>query len=87
MDDEDLERREADRLLAAAIYLMSCHARNQCPRLACMVRCHLQQIARHRGAGKFVGDICRRMSSAWEAIRQHDERAVLARIDPSHRLQ
>jgi hypothetical protein len=86
MDDEELQRGEADRLLAAAIYLMSCHARNQCPRLACMVGRHLQLLARHPGAGARVGDICLRLSNAWEAIRQHDERILRTRSDVALKL-
>jgi hypothetical protein len=31
--------------------------------------------------------VSRRMSSAWEPVALHDERTVLARIDPPHRLQ
>lgn len=86
MDDEDVQRSEADRMLAAAIYLMSCHARNHCPRLACMVGRHLQLLARHPGAGDHVGDTCRRLAAAWEAIRQHDERTARIRNDVARKL-
>ena len=86
MDDEDLRRNEADRMLAAAIYLMSCHARNHCPRLACMVERHLDLIARHPGAGAHVGETCKRLSNAWEAIRQHDERSVRVANDVALKL-
>jgi hypothetical protein len=70
-DDEPLP--EADRLLAATIYLMSCHARNHCPRLAWMIGQHLGLIARHPGAGERVVMTCKQLANAWEAIRRHDE--------------
>lgn len=64
---------EADRILAATLYLMSCHARNGCPRLACMIERHLQLLARHGGSGTHVADTCRKLSCAWRAIAGHDE--------------
>jgi hypothetical protein len=67
---------QADRLLAATLYLMSCHARNRCPRLACMIERHLEHIARHDGVGAHVGDTARRLAAAWEAVRRHDEAAA-----------
>jgi hypothetical protein len=75
---EDVEIPAADRLLAAALYLMSCHARTRCPRLACMIERHLELIARHPGAGERVADTCRRLALSWIAIRQHDEHAISA---------
>ncbi len=73
-DETDLG--EADRILAAAIYLMSCHARNGCPRLAYMVQRHFELIARHPGSGEQVRDTCKRLMAAWSAIGSHDvERA------------
>lgn len=73
-DSECLEAKaEADRILAATIYLMSCHARNQCPRLACMIAAHLRALGRHAEAGLHVRHTCQRLAAAWEAIRQHDE--------------
>jgi hypothetical protein len=73
MTDEEFSR-EADRLLSAAIYLMSCHARNGCPRLALMVGRHLELIARHPQAGDLVRETCQRLAAAWESVRQNDER-------------
>jgi hypothetical protein len=64
---------EADRILAATLYLMSCHARNGCPRLACMIERHLALLAKHRGSGCHVADTCRKLSCAWRAIANHDE--------------
>jgi hypothetical protein len=64
---------EADRLLAATIYLMSCHARSHCPRLACMIGHHLELIARHPGAGARIAVTCKQLANAWVAIRRHDE--------------
>jgi hypothetical protein len=69
---------ESDRLVAATIYLMSCHARCNCPRLAHMVVRHLEQIARDPGCGERVADTCMRLANAWEAIRRHDEIAARA---------
>jgi hypothetical protein len=86
MDHEERQDAEADRLLAAAIYLMSCHARNRCPRLACMIGHHLELIGRHPGAGERVMDICRKLANAWEAIRRHDERGVQTRQDVARKL-
>jgi len=71
--DEELQRDEADRMVAAMIYLITCHARSGCPRLACMVRAHMRLIARHPATGECLREICRRMGCAWEAIRAHDE--------------
>jgi hypothetical protein len=73
LDLEDLEP-EADRLLCAAIYLMSCHARSHCPRLAVMIGHHLDLIARHPGVGEHIALMCRQLGGAWEAIRRYDER-------------
>lgn len=86
MDDEDLQRGEADRMLAAAIYLMSCHARNRCPRLAFMVGRHLQQLARHPGTGELVSQTCRQLAAAWETVRRHDERAIQTTRDVGQKL-
>jgi hypothetical protein len=77
---EDLEG-EADRLLAATIYLMSCHARSRCPRLAAMVGMHLRLLGRHPELGDRVRDSCQKLCAAWEAIRRHDE-VVLAAVAP-----
>jgi hypothetical protein len=78
--DETTEkhREAADRQLAATIYLMSCHARTRCPRLAVMVERHLQLIASNPEAGEHVRDTCRRLAAAWECVRAHDERALCA---------
>lgn len=65
---------EADRLLSATLYLMSCHARSRCPRLACLVQHHLRMIARHPGATERVRDIAQKMGCAWRAIQANDER-------------
>ena len=73
-EDVFLEAEQADRLLAATIYLMSCHARSGCPRLACMIGIHLRQLGRHPGTGEHVRDSCQKLCAAWEAIRRHDER-------------
>jgi hypothetical protein len=75
---------EADRLLAAVIYLMCAHARNGCPRLAGVIEKHLQAIGRHPDVSDRVRDVCRKLSASWVAIRQHDERAG-ARIPPDKR--
>ena len=71
--DDDRAEREADRMLAATLYLMSCHARSRCPRLACMVEHHLRQLGRHPGAGEQVRHLCKRIAAAWVAVRRHDE--------------
>lgn len=72
-DDDVLP--EADRLLATTIYLMSCHARSHCPRLACMIGRHLELIARHPEAGERVAVACQQLASAWVAIRRHNEQS------------
>lgn len=72
---DDLEG-EADRLLAATIYLMSCHARNRCPRLACMIGMHMRALGRHPELGAHVRDSCQKLCAAWEAIRRNDERVA-----------
>ncbi len=66
---------EADRLIAATMYLMSCHARSRCPRLACMVRRHLSLIGRHPAVTEGVRDMAHKMACAWKAILEYDERA------------
>jgi len=58
---------EADRLLAAALFLMSCHARNGCPRIACMVERHLQLLGRHPEVGEHVRHTCLQLAAAWAA--------------------
>ena len=73
---------DADRVVAATLYLMSCHARNHCPRLAHMIGQHLRLLAHHDQAGVHVADTCSRLSAAWEAIRRHDE--VTADTGPRH---
>ena len=72
--EDDRQAREADRMVAATLYLMSCHARSQCPRLACMVEQHLKLLGRHPGAGEQVRHLCARIAAAWVAVRRHDER-------------
>jgi hypothetical protein len=85
MNEDDECAREADRMLAAAIYLMTCHARSGCPRLACMVRHHFRQLSRHPGSGALVREMCRRLAAAWEAVMRHDERRALnAATNPPH---
>lgn len=74
--DDEPALPEADRLLAAAIYLMTCHARSRCPRLALIVEHHLELLARHPEAGERVATTCRQLASAWRAIRGHDERCL-----------
>lgn len=59
---------EVDRLLAATIYLMTCHARNNCPRLAEMVKRHFELIARHPDSGEIVRDTCKRLSTSWASV-------------------
>ena len=71
--DEE-RKREADRILAAAIYLMTCHARSHCPRIACIIERHLALLAGHGESGDLVRDMARRLSPAWRVIRDHDER-------------
>jgi len=77
--DEEAAGHEADRILSAAIYLMSCHARNHCPRVACMVGRHLELLGRHPQVGERVRHTCRQLAAAWEAVRAHDENAARAR--------
>lgn len=77
METSEREQAEADRLLAAAVYLMTCHARNGCPRLACMIRHHLQMIGRHPGAADHVSDMAQKLSAAWSAILVRDERIAM----------
>ena len=83
IDDEDIDP-EADRLLCAAIYLMSCHARSHCPRLACMIGHHLDLIARHPGSGERIALMCRQLRGSWDAIRRYDEGTATAALGPSH---
>jgi hypothetical protein len=85
MDESDDLTNEPDRVLAATIYLMSCHARNGCPRLACIVGRHLRLLASHPRVGAHVRETSRRLAAAWEAIRRRDE-AVAQGKAASHRL-
>ena len=71
-DDPEAAAREADRLLAATLYLMTCHARTGCPRLAAMIRHHLELAARHAGSGEHVGHMSRKLANAWRAVMAHD---------------
>lgn len=71
--DEERINDESGRMLAATLYLMSCHARTQCPRLACMVERHLALLARHPGTQAHVADLARKLANSWRAIRVHDE--------------
>jgi len=68
---------EADRLVAATIYLMTCHARTACPRLACMIHHHLRIMGRHAGVTEEVRDIAQRLASSWSVVRARDERLVM----------
>jgi hypothetical protein len=86
MDDAEDLTPEADRLLAATIYLMSCHARNGCPRLACIVGRHLQLLASHPRIGVHVRETSRRLAAAWEAIRRYDEARAAAGEATGRRL-
>ena len=73
---------EADRMLAATLYLMSCHARTRCPRLACMVERHLAMLARHPGTRPHVADLSCKLANSWRAIRDHDEATQRALPQP-----
>jgi hypothetical protein len=73
MNEDEDKAREADRLVASALYLMTCHARNGCPRIAGIVERHFLHIARNPESGELVRDMCRRLAAAWRAVRQHDE--------------
>lgn len=77
-DIEDIRRREADRHLAAVIYLMSCHARTRCPRLAAIVERHLVLIGQNPESGEQVRYTCRRLAAAWANVRVQDERELAA---------
>lgn len=69
---------ESDRQVAAVIYLMSCHARTRCPRLAAMVEKHLAMIGKHPGTGEHVRDTCRKLAAAWSCVRARNEREAAA---------
>lgn len=73
---------EADRLVAAILYLMSCHARSGCPRLACLIRCHLESLGRHAHATQHVRHTARRLGAQWEAIHRHGEAKAAPRAMP-----
>jgi hypothetical protein len=77
-DIEDIRRREADRHVAAVIYLMSCHARSRCPRLAAIVERHLALIGQNPESGEQVRNTCLRLAAAWANVRAHDERELAA---------
>lgn len=86
MEPHDSEE-YADRLVAATIYLMSCHARTGCPRLACMIEHHLRLIGRQAGATARVRDTAQKLAASWTAIRRHDEnRALMARAGAATKL-
>jgi len=74
MHEIEARREEADRQLAAVIYLMSCHARTRCPRLATLVQRHLVAIGRNPGTGEHVRETCQRLSAAWACVCSYDER-------------
>lgn len=77
----------ADRLVAATLYLMSCHARTSCPRLACMIEHHLRLIGRHAEVTDRVRDIAQKLAASWTAIRRHDERrAIMAAPEAIEKL-
>lgn len=63
---------EADRLVAATLYLISFHARTGCPRVAYMVEQHLRAIGRHPGVSERVRDFAKKISSAWKVIADCD---------------
>jgi hypothetical protein len=79
----DASEREFDRMLAATIYLMSCHARSRCPRLACMVQSHLRFLGRHPCTPEHVRHTAQKLAAAWEAIRRHDEQSASPLKDPA----
>lgn len=74
MDLEDVDT-EANRLAAATIYLMTCHARSRCPRVAAMVEAHLRALSRHAHASTLVKHMAGKLAAAWVAVRRHDEAA------------
>jgi hypothetical protein len=79
----ELPSGEPDRILAAAIYLMSCHARTRCPRIACMVERHLALLGKHPEVGDHVRQTCRQLAAAWRAVGAHDERCLQERASPA----
>lgn len=76
--DDERNTEQADRVLAATLYLMTCHARTRCPQLACMVERHLAVLARHPGTHPHVADLSRKLANSWRAIRAHDETTMAA---------
>ena len=83
----DDSEEHGDRLVAATLYLMSCHARTGCPRLACLIERHMCLIGRHAGVTDRVRDIAQKLAASWTAIRRHDEnRTLMARLEPGKKL-
>ena len=72
------ETADAKRLAASAFLMMSCFARNGCPRIACMIQNHLDALACHRGTGEFMRDCCRQVSPLW---RDHLDSLAAQRIE------
>jgi hypothetical protein len=61
--DSQVSRPQA--LIAAALYLMTHHARTGCPRLAVCIARHLQCLATHPEADPVIRDICAALHGAW----------------------
>lgn len=53
-------------VVAALIYLMSCHRRSGCPKLALYVSRHMTAIALHPDAPPVVRDVCAALRESWE---------------------
>ena len=78
MKSRDSGSPHADTLLAALIYLMSCHVRSGCPRVAACVSDHLRRIALHPDVAPIVREVCAGLRSAWasEAKNHRVQEAV-----------
>jgi hypothetical protein len=60
---------QADRLLAATLYLMSAYARTRCVRLAGMIEHHLGLIACNGEVSPCVGAVARQLVTTWHALQ------------------
>lgn len=64
MQFED-EPSRPETIVAGLVYLMSCYARNGCPRLAVCISRHMQCLALHPDAPRVVRDTCAALHGVW----------------------
>lgn len=86
-NNENLNLPAADVLVAAAFYLMTSHARTDCPLVRRMVVHQLRYLARHPSDSvtPMLRDVCIRLAREWERLNLRQQ--AISRQPAASRIQ